>query len=126
MENQTFPPMMNMTALMEPSRRMARLMIEQTERLINLELECARAYGDLAMEDLRAALSVSDGDSLRRFLEQHNRLMTTAAQRMGDDLQSAADLGRSFGEETRRIGEENLKKMAETTQPGGESAAKAA
>lgn len=126
MENASFPPMMNMTALMEPSRRMARLMIQQTERLISLEVECARAYGDLALEDLRAALTVSDADSLRHFLDQHNRLLTTAAQRMGDDLQSVADLGRSFGDEARQISEENLKKMAESTQPGGGSEVKAA
>lgn len=126
MENLNFPPMMDMTALMEPGRRMARLMIQQTERLVSLEVECARAYGDLALEDLRAALTVSDADSLRRFLEQHNRLLTTAAQRMGDDLQSVADLGRSFGDEARQISEENLKKMAESTQPGGGSEVKAA
>ena len=126
MENLSFPPMMTPMGLMEPSRRMARLMIEQTDRLLSMEIECARAYSDLAMEDLRAALAVSDGDSLRSFLEHHNRLMTSAARRMGDDLQSVADLSRSFGEEARRISDENLKAMAETTQPATGSRAQAA
>ena len=127
MENLTFPPMMNMTGLMEPGRRMAQLMIEQADRLVSLEIECARAYSERAMEDLRAALTVSDGDSLRSFLEHHNRLVASAARRMGDDLQSVANLGRSFGEEARRISEDNLKRIAETTtQPAGESKAQAA
>ena len=115
MQNTSFPPTMNLGNLLEPGRQMARLMIDQTDKLIGFQMECARNYNEMAMEDLRAALSVSDADSLRNFVDQHNKIMTSAARRCGDDLQAVADMTRNFGEQAGKIGAESATSAAQAT-----------
>ena len=114
MQTPQFPPMA-FGSFIEPSRRMAQLMLDQTDKLIDFQMDCARTYNDMALEELRAALSVSDGDSLRTFIERHNKIMATATRRLGEDLKAVADMSRTFGDEARKVGEENLKTVAEST-----------
>ena len=123
MQTPQFPPMA-FDSFIEPGRRMAQLMLDQTDRLVEFQMDCARTYNGMALEELRAALSVSDGDSLRKFIERHNKIMATATRRMGEDLKAVADMGRAFGDEARKVGEENLKTVAESAGQAAPSASK--
>lgn len=103
-----------------PARRFNLLLLDSAEKLADLNLKSARAYGDLVLQQWRAATEISDVDGLRGYLSEQGKLAETMSQRLTEDANRLTNISRDFGTELQKLAQDNvtlLHRTAEKAQP---------
>ncbi len=81
---------------LEPAHRLVELTIVQTEKLIDYQVDAARAYTEFGIEQFRGALTVTDSVAFHDYLSKQHNTATTLARKLSDDAQTIAGFGKEF------------------------------
>lgn len=104
--------------LMQPGRRISALLIDNTEKLLNLHLEAARVYTDIGLSQLRAMASVHDTESLQQYVANQANVAETVVQRATEDAETVAGIGNDFASDATRIASENVTSLRDAVTTG--------
>ncbi|MCG5530595.1 phasin family protein [Halorhodospira halochloris] len=114
MQDQINKSMQQMQKFMEPTRKMSNLMIDHAEKVAHLNLEAAREYSRLAMEQMRSAMNVRDPESMQEYLNSQNKVMQTVSSKLSEDATALADISKNMGEEVQKLAQENVSFITES------------
>ncbi|MCS4503392.1 phasin family protein [Arhodomonas aquaeolei] len=82
----------------EPARRFATTAIDHAEKAASRQIESARTYVGLGVEQLRAASAVRDAASLQDYVARQQDIASRFGRRVTDDLEAFAGIGRALAE----------------------------
>ncbi|WP_242464524.1 phasin family protein [Halorhodospira abdelmalekii] len=108
--------MQQMQKMFEPARKMSTLMLDHAEKIMHLNLDAARAYNNLATEQVRNALAIRDLESLQACLNSQGKVMQTVSSKLSEDANTLADLSKNMGEEVQKIARENVTVLTESVR----------
>ncbi|MCP4410282.1 MAG: hypothetical protein GY807_21560 [Gammaproteobacteria bacterium] len=104
MNKEIFP-----TALVEqsknalaPAKELNRLIVDNAEKLVALQIASVQSYAALGFSQLRAALEVNDAEAIQAYLAKQNDLVKGVRERFVGDAKAVAKLGSDFTEEAKR------------------------
>ncbi|MBK1727184.1 phasin family protein [Halorhodospira neutriphila] len=101
---------------LEPTRKLNALLLDHTEKLIHLNLDAARSYTALAMEQMRSALEIRDPEALQGYLNSQTKVAQTVGNRLSQDTNAIAELSKEMGEQVQQIAQENVSALTEAVQ----------
>ncbi len=122
MQDQLNKTMQQFQKMMEPSRKLNALFLEHAEKVAHLNLEAARSYTDLAMEQMRKAMEVRDPESFQTYLNDQGKVVQTMSNKLTENASTLADISKNMGEEVQKIAQENVTVLTETMQGQAEKA----
>jgi len=122
MQDQLNKTMQQFQKMMEPSRKLNALLLDHAEKVAHLNLEAARSYTDLAMEQMRKATEVRDPESFQNYLNDQGKVVQTMSNKFTENASTLADISKNMGEEVQKIAQENVTAMTETMQGQAEKA----
>jgi len=93
--------------LLAPSRKFNALLIDNLDKFTKFQLDSARAYADLGLEQLRAALQISDANSLQTFVSNQQKLVEAVSKKLASDAETVAALSKDFTAEVQKLAQEN-------------------
>lgn len=114
------------TEVLGPARRFNLLLLEGAEKLADLNLKSARAYGDLALQQWRAATEVADMESLRSYLSEQGKVVETVSQRLTEDANRLVNISRDFSTELQKLAQDNVTLFRRNAEKASANAASAA
>ncbi|WP_193222310.1 phasin family protein [Alkalilimnicola sp. S0819] len=103
--------------LFAPARKFNSALVDHLEKLTRFQLETAKSYADMSVEQLRAALEVNDVDSLQAYVSKQSGVASTLSKKLGEDANTLAGLGKDFAQELQQLTQENVSVFAEAAQP---------
>ncbi len=92
-----------------PAQELNRLVVDNAEKLIALQLASAQSYAALGLGHLRAALEVNDEEALKTYIAKHSELVKTVSEKLADDAKAVTELGSAFSARALEIGQESVK-----------------
>jgi phasin family protein len=81
---------------MDPAHRLMALTVAQTEKLINFQVDAARAYTEFGIEQVRGALSVTDSVAFHDYLSKQQDTAKTLSRKLSDDAHAIAGFSKEF------------------------------
>ncbi|MCC5810152.1 MAG: TIGR01841 family phasin [Ectothiorhodospiraceae bacterium] len=91
-----------------PSRKVSGLYVDYFAKLTAYNLEAAKAYSDLSVEQLRSLSKVSDVKSLQSFVDSQTKTAKTISEKLSQDANTLAGLGKDFSAELQKVAQENV------------------
>ncbi|MDZ7810121.1 MAG: phasin family protein [Arhodomonas sp.] len=105
----------------EPVRRLSEIAMEQAEKVAHHQLDSARVYVDLGLEQLRAASEVRDAKALQGYIDRQQDIGARFGRQVTDDLETLAGFGRELSEATTTT----VSRKAKSSTKGGSGKAAA-
>jgi phasin family protein len=102
--------------LLTPARKFNAVLIENLEKLAGFQLEAARSYSELGLNQLRSALEITDAQSLQAFISNQSKVVETFGQRVAEDANTLANLSKDFGAELQKLAQENVVVLGQAAQ----------
>jgi len=102
---------------MAPTRDYAKLAMDYAEKLIDAQMEAARTYSEIGMQQARAALEVKDTKALQQHAENAEKQQKVAkdlTERVKTDAEKVVAMNQDFVNEARKLVESNVKTASET------------
>ena len=99
---------------MAPTRDYAKLAMDYAEKLIDAQMEAARTYSEIGMQQARAALEVKDTKALQQYAEKQQKVAKDLTERVKTDAEKVVAMNQDFVNEARKLVESNVKKASET------------
>ena len=96
-----------------PVQELNRLVVDNTEKLIALQLASVQSYAALGFSHLRAALEVNDEEAFKEYIAKHNELVKTVSERIADDANAVTELGSEFSAKALQLGQESVKTVTQ-------------
>ncbi|WP_020410726.1 phasin family protein [Hahella ganghwensis] len=94
MENAHFDTMTEqMKKMTEPATRLNAVLFDHMGKLAEFHLKTVRAYGDLALENVKGAASVKDMESLKAYAGGQTEYLGQLGSRMIKDFRTLGELG---------------------------------
>lgn len=112
--------------LLAPAKKFNALVVDNFEKLAQFQLDAVRSYTDLGLEQLRAALEVSDAASLQAYVSNQQKVAETVGKKLTADAETLANLSKSFTVEVQKLAQENVTNLAQFAQAKAKAAAKTA
>ncbi len=75
-----------------PAVKANKLFVASLEKLVELQLAALHTYTDLGLAQLKAAVEVSDADSLKAYLRGQVETASVVRQKLLDDAKALAEL----------------------------------
>ena len=75
------------------------LVVKNIEKMIELQMGCAKVYADALLSNAREALEVTDAQSARSYFEKQPEVVRGIVQRMTKDSGEIMELGRTYVDE---------------------------
>ncbi len=122
MQDQINQSMQQMQQMMEPTRKLNALLLNHAERIAHLNLEAARSYTELATQQMRKMLEIRDPESFQSYLTDQSKVMQTLSNKISEDANALADIGKDMGQEVQQIAQENASVVTEAVQQQTETA----
>jgi phasin family protein len=96
-----------------PAQELNRLIIDNTEKLVALQLASVQSYFALAFSQLKAALEVDDAEALRKYIAKQNELVKSAGERFAGDAKTVVELGSDFSAKALELGQKSAKAVTQ-------------
>jgi len=80
----------------EPIHRLTELTVTQTEKVVNFQVDAAKAYTEFGIEQARGALTVTDSVAFNDYLSKQQDTAKTLARKLSDDAHTLAGFGKEF------------------------------
>ncbi|HRD65617.1 MAG TPA: phasin family protein [Candidatus Competibacter sp.] len=103
-----FDPLKPLMASMKKTNQM---MVEQTEKWVELRMDSLRAYLDLGLAQIKVALKVTDPHSLHEFVDSQFAVGSFVGHRILDDGRALAEWGTDCCGQANRLARENALHM---------------
>jgi phasin family protein len=108
-----------------PARAYTALYVDFTEKLVNTQLEAAKAYTDTGLAQLRNLMEVKDAEGLKSYMEGQKQVATELTERLKADTEKLVALQQDFVKDSQKLTEENVQKAQEGVEETTETAAEA-
>ncbi|MCH8505930.1 MAG: phasin family protein [Ectothiorhodospiraceae bacterium] len=114
MNDQTFNQMNDQVEKLftGPARAYATLAIAHFEKLASAHFEATRAYTDLGVKQVRAALDIKDPQDFRSYVEGQQKLVQEIGERVKGDAEKVVALNQDFFQQAQKLTESNAKTAA--------------
>lgn len=89
--------------IMAPVREMNAAAVDNTEKLVELQVSAFENYSKLALEHWREALAVKDVDGMKDFLAKHRAYVETVTGKAAKDASTMMELGNDYVAEVQKI-----------------------
>jgi len=110
---------------MAPTRSYAKLAMDYTQKLIDAQMEAARTYTDLGMQQARAALDIKDPSALQQYAEKQQEAAKDLGERVKADGEKVVALNQDFANEARKLVESSAQSASEAATETVSAAKKA-
>jgi len=94
---------------MGPTRDYAKLAMDYSQKLLDAQMEAARTYGELGLQQARAALDIKDTGALQQYAENQQNVAKDLGERVKGDAEKVAAMNQDFVNETRKLVESSVK-----------------
>ena len=111
---------------MGPTRDYAKLAMDYAEKLIDAQMEAARTYSELGMQQARAALDIKDTSALQQYAEKQQAVAKDLGERVKGDAEKVVAMNQDFVNETRKLVESSVQSASDTATQTVTAAKKAA
>jgi phasin family protein len=110
MNKEIFPTLVEQTnKAFAPVQELNRSVVDNTEKLVALQISSVQSYYSLGFSLLRAALEVKDAETLQAYIAKQNELVKSAGEKFVGDAKAVAELGRDFSAKAQELSEESVK-----------------
>jgi phasin family protein len=89
--------------MMVPVREMGELALDNTEKLVKLQVTAFTNYAKLGIAHWRAALAVRDADGAKEFMTKHRAYVETVTEKAAKDANAVMELGNDYVAEVQRV-----------------------
>jgi phasin family protein len=96
-----------------PAQELNQLVIDNTEKLVALQLASVQNYFTLAFSQLKAALEVDDAEALQKYIVKQNELVKSVGERFANDAQKVVELGRDLSAKALKLGQKSAKAVTQ-------------
>lgn len=90
-------------------RSYANLAVEHVEKLTNAQLESARAFSEVGLNQARAALEIRDQAGLQAYVEKQQQAAKQVGEQIQGDVQKIAALNEEFAGNAKKLVEGSVK-----------------
>ncbi|PWG64688.1 phasin family protein [Spiribacter halobius] len=91
-----------------PARSYAALALDHLEQVVNAQIEASRAYAEVGLQQVRAALDVRDVQGFQAYAENQQKAAKEIGERVKSDATRFASLNEEFVGKTRKLVEDNV------------------
>ena len=98
--------------VLAPVQELNRLVVDNTEKLVALQLASVQSYMALGFSQLKAALEVNDEEAFQKYIAKQNDLIKNISDRFAGDAKAVAELSSDFGAKALELGQESVKAVA--------------
>jgi phasin family protein len=110
MNKEIFPTLVEQSnKILAPVQELNRSVVDNTEKLVALQISSVQSYYALGFSLLRAALEVKDAETLQAYIAKQNELIKSASEKFVGDAKAVAELGRDFSAKTQELSQESVK-----------------
>jgi phasin family protein len=110
MNKEIFPTLVEQTnKALAPMQELNRSVVDNTEKLVALQISSVQSYYALGFTLLRAALEVKDAETFQAYIAKQNELVKSASEKFAGDAKAVTELGRDFSAKAQELGEESVK-----------------
>lgn len=102
--------------LIGPTRAFMGLGVEHVEKLVNVQLEATKAYTELGLQQVRAALEIREPKDLENYVQGQQEVVRTLGERVKGDAEMVVALNREFAEKAQRLAQENASSLAKSAR----------
>ncbi len=96
---------------MAPVVKLNKLAVAKVEELVSLEIGSLNVISELSLGQLKAAVEVSDADSLKVFTESQSEVVKTIGAKLVADAKEAAKIGEAYRNEAIEIARESAAEL---------------
>ena len=94
-----------------PIQDMNRLIIDNAEKLVALQIASMKSYSALGFANLKALLEIKDADAFQAYLEKQGELIKSVSEQLTSDAKAITEIGSDFSEKVQKIGQEKVKEI---------------
>ncbi len=102
--------------LVAPGRAYAEMAVDHLTKLVDLQFEAGKAYADVAMGQMRAALDIKDVQDFTKYVEGQQKVVRELGDRMKDDTQKVVAMSQAFVQDAQKLGQETAKKAPQAAK----------
>ncbi len=114
MNKEIFPTLVEQTKkTLAPAQALNRLVVDNAEKLVALQIASVQSYYALGFSQLRAALEVNDAEAFQAYIAKQNELVQNARERIVGDAKAVAELGSAFSAKAQKLGQESVKSVTQ-------------
>ena len=92
-----------------PVQELNTLTVDNVEKLVNLQIKRIQEHATFSIEQMKAASSVKDADSLKAYMADYADSMRQLSERTVEDVRAVFELGNAFTTEAQRIMQDAFK-----------------
>ena len=96
----------------EPLRALNKLALDNTAKLMEMNLDIARRYADLMLGNVRELVELKDPAAVQAFVARQPESLKAFADSTRADAEAAVKLGMNYLEEAGKLVSENVRKAA--------------
>ena len=91
-----------------PVQELNKLYIYNIEKLFEIQLNSARDYTEICLEQMRSASDITDQKALESFLSKQGDTFKSIGEKVIADSQAVANIGSQFSTEAQKIAEKSV------------------
>ncbi|WP_027967368.1 phasin family protein [Halomonas halocynthiae] len=110
--------------MVSPLRGIGAMNLEFTEKMVNAQLDSARAMADLGLAQARVWLEVKDADGFKQAVESQQKAAQQAGERLKKDSEALMSLSQDYLQKGQKMTEEQGKKVQKAADEQVKSAGK--
>ncbi|MEA3251367.1 MAG: phasin family protein [Pseudomonadota bacterium] len=97
-----------------PARAYAAMTVDYTEKVLNTQLDFAKACTDTYLGQARSMLDVRDAEGLRNYVQQQQKTVKDLGERFKDDAEKVVALNQDFAQKSQKLVEDNIQTASKT------------
>ncbi len=94
--------------LVAPARKLNSVVLEHVAKVSEFQLEAAKAYSDISLDQLRSLTQVTDAKSLQDFVSKQTNVAKTVGEKLNQDANTLAGFGKDLTAELQKLAQENI------------------
>ncbi|MCB1857992.1 MAG: phasin family protein [Gammaproteobacteria bacterium] len=95
-----------------PAKALNELALNKVDLLVDLQVQAVRRYASLVLDNWMYALTITDFDEARAFMEKQAAVAREAIDSMVADAQILSEMGQEYAEEVQSLITDNVAKVA--------------
>jgi phasin family protein len=96
-----------------PAQELSRLVVDNTEKLVALQLASLQSYVALAFSQLKEALEVDDAETFQKYIAKQNELVKSVGERFAGDTMTVVELGRDLSAKALKLSQESVEAVTQ-------------
>lgn len=105
-----------------PLQELNKLYVYNIEKLFEIQLNSARDYTEICLEQMRSASEITDQKALESFLSKQGETFKTIGEKVIADSQAVANIGNQFSTEAQKIAEKSIEVASAGVAPAAKKA----